>query len=99
MGQQIQRDGSAVPAVRLVEDSEERFVNRVEKLLVQRAVDVRGGVKGERRRVMCVPDGRCFGAGRAGRDDGRCARIEREDDSCGQEGGIDGGREGEAQVA
>ena len=30
---------------------------------------------------------------------GRCAGIERGDESCCQEGGIDGGGEGEAQVA
>ena len=85
--------------MRLVEDLEERVINEAEKLLAQRAVDVQEGVEGKRRRVVCVPDGRCFGAGRAGRDDGRCAGIERDDDYCGREGGIDSGGEGEEQVA
>ena len=98
MGQQIQRAGSAVPAVRLVEDSEERVINGAEKLLVQRAVNVREGVEGKCRHVVRVSDGRSFGAGRAGRDDGSCAGIDRDDNFCGQEGGIDGWREGEAQV-
>ena len=83
MGQQIQRAGSAVPAVRLVEDLEERVVDRVKKLLVQRVVDVCKGVKVKRHRVVCVLDGRCFGAGCAGRDDGRCADSERGGDSYG----------------
>ena len=98
MVQQRHGAGSAVPAVRLVEDSEERFFNGAEKLLAHRAVDVIEGVEGKRRRVVCVSDGRCFRAGRAGQDDGRCTRIERGDDSCGREGVIDGGVEGEAQV-
>ena len=85
--------------MRLVGDSEERVVDDAEKLLAQRAVNVCKGVRGERRRVVCVPDGRCFGAGRASQDEGRCAKIKRGDNSCGQEGDIDGGGEGEAQVA
>ena len=44
-------------------------------------------------------DGRSFGAGSSGRDDRRCAGIERGDDSYGRECDIDGGEEGEAQVA
>ena len=76
MGQKIQRAGSAVPAVQLVEHSKERVVYRAEKLLAERAVGVREGVKGERRHVVGVPDGRCFGDGRAGQDDGLCAGIE-----------------------
>ena len=82
MGQQIQRTGSAVPAVRLVEESEERVVDGADKLLAQGAVDVREGVEGERLLVVCISDGCCFGAGRAGRDDGRCTGIERGEDSC-----------------
>ena len=74
--------------VRLMEDLEERVFGGAEKLLAQRAVDVREGVEGERRRVVCVSDGCCFRAGRFGLDDGHCARIERGDESCGQEGGI-----------
>ena len=66
--------------------------------MAQSAVDVREGVEGERSRVVCVLDGRCFGEDRAGGDDERCAGIERDDDSCGQEGGIDSGVEVEAQV-
>ena len=65
---------------------------------MQRPVDIPEGVEGERRRIMCVSDGRCFGAGRTGRDDGHCAEIDRGDDYCGRGGGIDGGGEGEAQV-
>ena len=91
MGCQIQRAGSAVSAVWIVEDLEERVLNRAEKVLAQREVDVHQGVKGERCRIVCVPDGRCFRAGRAGRYGRRCTRIERRDDSCGQEGEIDGG--------
>ena len=53
--------------------------------------DVREGVEGKRRRVVFISDGSCFGANRAGRDDGRCARIERGDDSSGREGAIYGG--------
>ena len=98
MGQQIQLSGSAVPTVRLVEHSKERVVNSAEKLLAQRAVDVREGVEGKHCHVVCVLDGRCFEAGHAVRDDGHSAGIERREDSCGQEGGIDGGGEGEAQV-
>ena len=48
---------------------------------------------------MCVSDGRCVGAGRAIRDDERCAGIERDDNYCGRKGRIDGGGEGEAKVA
>ena len=99
MGQQIQSAGSAVPALRLVEDSEECVFNGADKLLAQSAVDVREGVEGERSRVVCVSGGRCFGDGRANRDAGRCAGIERGDDSCGREGGIYGGGKGEAKVA
>ena len=88
MGRQIQRAGSAVPAVWLVEDSEERVVDRAKKLLTQRVVNVRKGVKGERRCIVGVPDGRGFRAGCAGQDDRRCAGIGRGNDSCGQEGGI-----------
>ena len=40
MGEKIQRTGSAIPVVRLVEDSEERVFNSAYKLLVQGAVDV-----------------------------------------------------------
>ena len=69
VGQQIQRSGSAVPVGRIVEHLEERVVDSVENFLAQRAVRVSKGVKGERRRVVGVPDGRCSGAGRAGRDD------------------------------
>ena len=47
---------------------------------------------------MGVPDGCCFGTGRAGQDDERCAGIERGDNSCGQDGGINLGGEGEAKV-
>ena len=75
VGQQIQRDGSAVPTVRLVEHSEERVIDSAKKLLAQRAVDVHEGVKGERRRVVGVLGGCCFRAGRAGRDDGHCPGI------------------------
>ena len=75
MGQQIERARSAVPAVRLLEDSEERVFDSAKKLLAQIAVDVQEGVEGKRRRVVCVSDGRCYGDGRAGRDDGRCAGI------------------------
>ena len=76
MGQQIQRAGSAVPAVRLVEHSHERVVDSAEKLLAKRAVDVCEGVKGKRFHVVGVPDGRYFGAGCASRDERRCAGIE-----------------------
>ena len=99
MGQQIQRTGSAVPAVRLVEELEEHVFDGAKKLLAQGAIHVREGLEGECRRVVCVSDGRCFGAVCAGRDDRSCAGIERGDDSCGLEGGIYGGGEGEAQVA
>ena len=75
VGQQIQSAGSDVPTVRLVEHSKEHVVDGAKKLLAERAVDVREGVKGERRHTMGVLDGRCFRDGRAGRDDGRCARI------------------------
>ena len=88
MGQKIQHTGSAISAVRLVDDSEERVFDGAKKMLAQGAVDVRESVEGKRHRVMCVSDGRSFGAGRAGRDDGRCAGIERGDYFCGQEGGI-----------
>ena len=77
--------------MRISEDLEEHVFDGAKKLLAQSAVDVQEGVEGKRRRVVCVSDGRCFGAGRAGQDDGRCTRIERGDDSCGREGGIDGG--------
>ena len=77
--------------MRLVEDLEESVFDGAEKLLAQSSVDVREGVEGKRRRVVCVSDGRCFRAGRAGRDDRHCARIERGEDSCGREGGIDDG--------
>ena len=90
VGQQIQRAGSAVPAVQLVEHLKELVFDGADNLLAERVVDVRKGVKGECRRIVGVPDGRCFGAGRAGRDGGRCAWIERGDDSCGREGGIAG---------
>ena len=76
MGQHIQSSVSTVPAVLLVEHSKECVVDDVENLLADRTVDVRKGVKGERRRVVGVPDGRCFGTVRAGRDDGRCAGID-----------------------
>ena len=88
-----------MPAVQLVEHSEERVVDGANKLLAQRAVNVCESVKGKHRRAVCIPDGRCFGAGRARRYDGRCAGIEGGGDSCGQEVGIYGGWEGEAQVA
>ena len=67
--------------------------------MAKRAINVREGVKGERCRVLGVPDGRCFGAGHAGRDGGCCTGIEWGDDSCGREAGIDGGGDGKAQVA
>ena len=98
MGQQIQRAGFSVPAVRLVEDSEERSVDGAKLLLEQRVVDVQEGVECKRRCIVCVSDGRCFWAGHAVRDERRCAGIERGDDSCGQDGVIDGGGEGEAKV-
>ena len=79
VGQQIKLAGSAVPAVRFVEHSKECVVNGSKKLLVEHAVDVSEGVKGERRRVVGVLDGRCFGDSRAGRDDGPCAGIEKGD--------------------
>ena len=94
MVQQINCAGSAVPAVGLVKGLEERVVDRAEKLLAQRAVDVRKGVKGERCRAVGVLDEHCFGAGRTGRDDGRCAGIEGGDDSCGREDGIEVGGKG-----
>ena len=65
---------------------------------MERAVNIHEGDKGECCRVEGVLDGHCFRSGSAGHDDGRCAGIERGDDSCGREGGIDGGGEGEAQV-
>ena len=99
MGQQSQHAGSAVPVVRLVEDSEERVFDGVKKLLAQSAVDVQEGVEGDCRLVVCVSDGRCFGASRASQDDERCAGIDRGDNSFGREGGIDCGGESEAQVA
>ena len=85
--------------MRLVEDSKECVVDRSKKLLEQRAVNVREGVKGKRCRVVGLPYGRCFRASGSGQDDGRCAGIERVDNYCSREGGIDGGEEGEAQVS
>ena len=91
VGQQIQRAGSAVPAVRLVGHSKERVVDSAKKLLAERAVNVRESVKGERCRVVGVPNRRCFRAGRAGQDERIFASIEVGGDSCGRGCGIDGG--------
>ena len=60
----------------LVNYSQERVIDSAKKLLVERTVGVHKGVKGKRRRIVGVPDGRFFGAGCAGRDDGCCAGIE-----------------------
>ena len=57
------------------------------------------GVEIERRRVVCISDGPCFGASCARRDYGRCARIERGDTSCGRKGRKNSGGEGELKVA
>ena len=67
--------------------------------MAQGAVNVGEGVESECCRVMRVSDGRCFGASRAGRDDGCCARIESVDNFCGRKGRIDDGGEVEALVA
>ena len=59
-----------------MEHLEERVVDGAEKLLAQCAVEVSEGIKGECCHVVGVLDGRCFGDGRAGWDDGRCTGIE-----------------------
>ena len=99
MGEQIQCTGSAIPAVRLVLDPQEDLFDGSKKLLAKGAIDVIVGVERQRRRVVPVAYGRCFGTGRSCRDDWCCAGIGRRDDSCGQKGCIDGGGEGEAQVS
>ena len=91
MGEQIQCTGSAIPAVRLVLDLQEGVFDGAKMLLAKGAVKVVEGVERQRRCVVRVADGRCFGSGRACRDDGRWAGIGRGDDYCGQKGGIDGG--------
>ena len=83
MCEQLQRTGSAILAVQLVEELEERAFDSAKELLPQGAVNVREDVEDEHRRIVCVSDGRCFGASRAGRYDGRYAGNERGDDSCG----------------
>ena len=52
MGQHIESAGFAIPAVRLVEYSEERVFDSSEKLLAYITVDVREGVEGKCRRVV-----------------------------------------------
>ena len=99
MGEQIHCTGSAIPTVRLVLDPQEGIFDSAKKLLANGAVNVVEGVKRQRLRILRVSDGRCFGSGCACRDDGRCTRIERGDNSCGRKVCIDGEGKGEAQVA
>ena len=91
MGEQIQCIGSAIPVVRLVIDPQEGVFDGVKKLLVQGAFNNVERVERQRHRVVRVAGGRCSGSGRACRDDGHCAGIERGDKYFSQKGRIDGG--------
>ena len=99
MGKQIQSSGSAAPSVRPVLDPDEVFLYGAQKLLLEGAGHVLKRVEHECFRVVCVSDGRCFGSGGAFWYDRHCSEIRRGHDSCCQDVCVDGGGEGEVQVA
>ena len=64
MCDQIERTGSAIPAVRLVFDLLEHVFDGAKKFLAQGAVDIEEGVDIQLCCVVRIVDGRCFVSGR-----------------------------------
>ena len=99
MGKHIQRAGSAIPLVRPVFDLYKDVLNGAHKLLLEAAVHVLKGAKGEHFHIVSVSDGRCFEFGGALCVDKRCSWIGRGHKPYFREGRIDGGGEGESQMS